>query len=80
MARKRQGSKPVEQQAEKPVKLTLTLPADLAKKFGVHSEMLGCSKSELFAELVKAGCRRWIVSDRQAKEDGTPAEGIEPAA
>ena len=68
MSKKRQAGKPADRPDEKPAKLTLTLPVDLAKRFGVHAEMVGLSKSELFAELVRAGCRRFVVSDRQARE------------
>jgi len=74
MSRKRTASKPADRQDEKPVKLTLTLASELAKRFGVHAEMSGLSKSELFAELVKAGCRRWVVSDRQVRDGDPPAE------
>ena len=72
MSKRRNPGKPSPQQDEKPVKLTLQLSGDLAKRFGVHAEMSGLSKSELFAELVKAGCRRYVVSDRQGA--GEPAE------
>lgn len=72
MARTRHTSKPESQQDEKPVKLTLTLPADLAKRFGVHAEMLGISKSEFFAKLVRDGCKRFVVHDH-AKDAGEPA-------
>jgi hypothetical protein len=64
MSRRRAPGKPAPQQDEKPVKLTLQLSADLAKRFGVHAEMMGLSKSELFADLVRAGCKRFVVSDR----------------
>lgn len=75
MSRRRTPGKPADRIDEKPVKLTLTLTAELARRFGVHAEMSGQSKSELFAELVKAGCRRWVVSDRQAREGEPTAEG-----
>ena len=65
MSKRRIPGKPSDRPDEKPVKLTLTLSADLAKRFGVHAEMVGVSKSELFAELVKAGCKRFVVSDRE---------------
>ncbi len=68
MSRKRAPGKPSPQQADPPVKITLQLPADLAKRFGVHAEMVGLNKSELFAELVKAGCKRFVVSDRERAE------------
>jgi hypothetical protein len=58
---------------EKSVKLNLSLPPDLARRFGVHAEMVGMSKSGLFAELVRAGCRRFVVSDRE-RAAGDPAE------
>ena len=73
MSRRRTPVKPAPQQDDKPVKLTLQLTAELAKRFGVHAEMLGMSKSELFAELVKTGCRRFVVSDRD-RSPGEPAE------
>lgn len=79
MSRKRQDARPADRPDVKPVKLTLTLPADLARRFGVHAEMSGLSKSELFADLVKTGCRRYVVSDRQVREEEPPAE-VEPAA
>jgi hypothetical protein len=59
------GSKAGPQVDEKSVKLNLSLPPDLARRFGVHAEMVGMSKSELFAELVRAGCKRFVVSDRE---------------
>lgn len=67
MARKRIPSKPAGPQDDKPVKLTLTLPGDLARRFGVHAEMQGVSKSELFAQLVRDGCKRYVVSDRESR-------------
>ena len=76
MSRKRQASKPADRVDEKPVKLTLTLSVDLAKRFGVHAEMTGQSKSEFFAELVRTGCRRFVVSDRATRE-GEPLAEIE---
>ncbi len=77
MAKRGKVGKAPERPDEKPVKLNLSLPADLARRFGVHAEMSGQSKSDLFAELVRAGCRRWVVSDRQGGA-GEPTDGIEP--
>jgi hypothetical protein len=68
MSRRKPPGKPDPQQAVKPVKLTLQLSPELAKRFGVHAEMTGVSKSELFAELVRAGCKRFVVSDRQGEQ------------
>jgi hypothetical protein len=78
MARRRTGGvggKAAPQQDEKSVKLNLSLPPDLARRFGVHAEMVGMTKSELFAELVRAGCKRFVVSDRERGPGEPPAEG-----
>lgn len=64
--RKRIAAKPSSRPDAERVKLTLYLDADMAKRFSVHAAMMGLDKSELFAELVKAGCRRFVVSDRQS--------------
>jgi hypothetical protein len=73
MARTRTGSRPDPQQPEKPAKLTLTLPADLARRFGIHAEMLGMTKSDLFAEMVRTQCRRFVVHDH-GKDGGESAD------
>jgi len=78
MAKRRTTSKPASQPDEKPVKLTLQLPAELARRFGVHAEMTGQSKSELFAELVRDGCRRYVVHDHG--RDQPESAGPEAAA
>jgi hypothetical protein len=44
-----------------------------ARRSGGHAEMTGLSESDLFAELVKAGCKRFVVSDR-AQVPGEAAE------
>jgi hypothetical protein len=78
MARRRTGGaggKAVPQTDEKSVKLNLSLPHDLARRFGVHAEMMGMSKSDLFAELVRAGCKRFVVSDRERGPGEPAAEG-----
>lgn len=75
MSRRRNGAKVAPQEAEKPVKLNLSLAPDLARRFGVHAEMMGLSKSELFAELVRAGCKRFVVSDRERGPGEPAAEG-----
>jgi hypothetical protein len=60
--RRRQAAKASGPQDAK-VKLTLYLPPELAKRFGVHAEMMDLDKSELFAEMVRAYCRRFVVHD-----------------
>ncbi len=78
MAKRRPPGKPSPQPDEGPVKLTLQLSAELARRFGVHAEMTGQSKSELFAELVRAGCRRYVVHDH-GRDRGEPAEPVAAA-
>jgi len=58
------------------VKHTLYLDADLSRRFSVHAAMTGMDKSELFAELVRAGCRRFVVSDRERG----PGDSADPDA
>lgn len=64
-SRKRVAAKPSNRPDAERVKLTLYLDADLARRFSVHAAMTGLDKSQLFAELVKAGCKRFVVSDRE---------------
>ena len=75
MATRRKAGKPPGQQPEPTVKLTLSVPADVARRFGVHAEMTGMGKGELFAELVRTGCRRFVVSDREQQRPGEVGEG-----
>ncbi len=75
-SRKRVAAKPSSRPVAERVKLTLYLDADLAKRFTVHAAMTGLDKSELFAELVKNGCKRFVVSDRERG----PIEVSEPDA
>ena len=60
-------------EAEK-MKVTVYLDADLAKRFIVHSTMVGVDRSTLFAEMVKKHCGRYVVSDRGAKSDDKPLD------
>jgi hypothetical protein len=71
--RKRQAAKPPTPQDVQRVKLTLYLPAELAKRFAVHAEMVDLDRSELFAELVRTHCRRFVVHDH-GKDAGELAE------
>ncbi len=73
-ARKRVAAKPSSRPDAERVKLTLYLDAPLARRFAVHAAMTGVDRSGLFAELVRAHCRRFVVSDRQAAAEG----GAEP--
>ena len=48
--------------------------AELAKRFGVHAEMMDLDKSELFAEMVESYCRRFVVHDYGRKVGGEQGE------
>jgi hypothetical protein len=72
-ARRRQAAKASGQQDAK-VKLTLYLPPELAKRFGVHAQMVEMDKSELFAEMVEIHCRRFVVHDHGRKAGGEQGE------
>jgi hypothetical protein len=71
--RRRSTSKASSPQNVKRVKLTLYLDTDLAKRFAVHAEMMEQDKSELFAEMVRTHCRRFIVHDRDRGSGETAA-------
>lgn len=72
--RKRQSAKASGSQDAQKVKLTLYLPAELAKRFGVHAEMMDLDKSELFAEMVRSYCRRFVVHDHGREAGGEQGE------
>jgi hypothetical protein len=72
--RRRQTPKPSSPSDVQRVKLTLYLPADLAKRFGVHAQMMDLDKSELFAEMVRAHCRRFVVHDHGREAGGEQGE------
>ncbi len=63
--RKRSASKASSRPDAGRVKLTLYLDADLSRRFTVHAAMTGVDRSTLFAEMVRAHCRRFVVSDRE---------------
>jgi hypothetical protein len=74
--RKRSASKTPNRQDALKVKVTLYLPGDLEKRFAVHAIHSGLDRSELFAEMVRQHCRRYVVSDR-LKSPGDEAGGEE---
>ncbi len=57
------------------VKLTLYVPAALAKRFATHAVYSDMDRSALFAEMIQQHCKRYVVSDRDRKPDGEPAAG-----
>ena len=74
--RKRSAAKATTRQNAAKEKVTLYLPAELAKRFSVHVTYSGMDRSEYFAEMVRLHCRRYVVSDR-LKESGETEEGGE---
>ena len=77
--RKRSAAKATNRQDAPKEKVTLYLPADLARRFSVHVTYSGMDRSEYFAEMVRQHCRRYVVSDR-LKESGETEEGAEMEA
>ena len=57
-------------------KITLRIPADSAKRFGVHAEMAGQSKRHLFLEMIDVCCRRDAVHERGKAQSPTPGEPV----
>jgi predicted AAA+ superfamily ATPase len=72
-SRKRSGAKATNRQDAPKEKVTLYLPAELARRFSVHVTYSGMDRSEYFAEMVKHYCKRYVVSDR-LKEPGDAGE------
>jgi hypothetical protein len=66
-SRKRNAVKTTNRQDESKVKVTLYIPADLAKRFSVHATYSDMDRSALFAEMIREHCKRFVVSDRQSK-------------
>lgn len=65
--RKRATHKSTVRQDEAKTKLTLYVPADLARRFAVHATYTDTDRSALFAEMIREHCKRFVVSDRQTK-------------
>ena len=74
--RRRQAAKPTTRQDVAKEKVTLYLPADLARRFSVHVTYSGMDRSEYFAEMIRQHCRRYVVSDR-LKESGEAEDSPE---
>lgn len=74
--RKRPATKATTRHDAPKEKVTLYLPADLARRFSVHVTYSGMDRSEYFADMVRQHCRRYVVSDR-LKEPGVSEEGEE---
>ena len=74
-ATRKKAAKPSSRQDEPKAKLTLYVPADLAKRFATHAVYSDMDRSELFAEMIRQHCRRFVVSDR-AKHEGEAAEEV----
>ena len=73
-ARKRSPAKTLSRQDDQKTKLTLYVPADLAKRFAVHATYSDMDRSALFAEMIREHCKRFVVSDRaKSADEATPA-------
>ncbi len=68
-AKKRGAAKPASRQDDQKVKVTLYLPADLAKRFAVHATYTDTDRSALFADMIREHCKRFVVSDRAKASD-----------
>lgn len=73
--RKRAVAKATNRQDASKEKVTLYLPADLARRFSVHVTYSGMDRSEYFADMVRQHCRRYVVSDRLKETGEAEAEG-----
>jgi hypothetical protein len=78
-SRKRPVAKATNRQDATKEKVTLYLPAELARRFSVHVTYSGLDRSEYFAEMVRQHCRRYVVSDR-LKDSGEVEEATETDA
>jgi hypothetical protein len=72
--RKRSSAKTASLQDDTKVKLTLYVQPDLAKRFAVHATYSDMDRSELFAEMIREHCKRYVVSDRLKPQEDTSGE------
>lgn len=72
--KRRNASKATTRQDDQKVKVTLYVPADLARRFATHAVYTDLDKSALFAEMIREHCKRFVVSDRaKVSDDQTEA-------
>ena len=76
--RKRPVAKAANRQDAAKEKVTLYLPAELARRFSVHVTYSGMDRSEYFADMVRQHCRRYVVSDR-LRDSGEAEDTAESA-
>jgi hypothetical protein len=74
--RRRTAGKTATRQDEAKTKITLYVPADLARRFAVHATYTDMDRSALFAEMIREHCKRFVVSDRQSKPADEATEEI----
>jgi hypothetical protein len=72
--RRRSAAKTASRQDDQKVKVTLYVPADLAKRFAVHATYTDMDRSALFAEMIREHCKRFVVSDRAKAADEATQE------
>jgi hypothetical protein len=74
-AKRRNTGKTSNRQDDQKVKVTLYVPADLARRFATHAVYTDLDKSALFAEMIREHCKRFVVSDRAKVSE----DQVEPA-
>ena len=74
--RRRSAGKAATRQDEAKTKITLYVPADLARRFAVHATYTDMDRSALFAEMIREHCKRFVVSDRQSKLNEEATEEV----
>lgn len=62
--RRSRAAKSPKPQADKPVKCSVYLSAESAKRLGIHSTMENQSQSAIVEALIREHLRRWVVQDR----------------
>ena len=68
-SKKRPAGKTATRHDDQKVKVTLYVPADLARRFATHAVYTDQDKSALFAEMIREHCKRFVVSDRAKATD-----------
>lgn len=71
---RKSGDKEMIRHGAEKTKVSLYLSVDAARRLAVHATMLGADRSEVAEELIQAGCRRWIVSERGSRAQADSQE------
>jgi hypothetical protein len=60
----RATSRPKDQVAERPRKVSFYLSADACRRLGVAASMEDTDKSRVVERLIRDGLKRWVIADR----------------